>query len=153
MEAVMQQNRDLRRRVKHLQLQSRQLADDKTDLQVKIQDQGKELNLLQEQMNKNCEETKQLKSQESPSKIPKFTLNELRTIIFDRNDLKARVSELSDEIAYLKKLNSNSNGLPKNLDLLDIEDVEEDLPVQGPINREPEDKLFPEKNATKILKL
>lgn len=147
----MQQNRDLRRRVKHLQLQSRQLADDKTDLQVKIQDQGKELNLLQEQMNKNCEETKQLKSVESPSKTPKFTLNELRTIIFERNDLKARVSELSDEIAYLKKF--NSNGLPKNLDLLDIEDGEEDLPVQGPINREPEDKLFPEKNATKILKL
>ncbi|KAL4223652.1 Rab interacting lysosomal protein-like 1 [Mactra antiquata] len=60
---------------------------------------------------------------------PRFTLNELRSVLMERNELKAKLIEVEEELGTLK---------PKTED----EEIdEEDLPVQGPINREPFDKL------------
>ena len=33
---------------------------------------------------------------------PRFTMNELRKILFERNDLKAKVSELQDELEMFR---------------------------------------------------
>lgn len=33
---------------------------------------------------------------------PRFTLEELRNILFEKNDLKARVSELEDELSLYR---------------------------------------------------
>ncbi|XP_060068995.1 RILP-like protein 1 isoform X2 [Ylistrum balloti] len=60
---------------------------------------------------------------------PRFTLNELRTVLMERNELKTKLIEVEEELTSFKPKNSYSG--------------EEDLPVQGPINREPDDKLFP----------
>lgn len=39
---------------------------------------------------------------------PRFTLDELRHILFERNDLKAKISDLEDELSVL-----NSKRIPK----------------------------------------
>ncbi|XP_021346311.1 RILP-like protein 1 isoform X5 [Mizuhopecten yessoensis] len=56
---------------------------------------------------------------------PRFTLNELRTVLMERNELKTKLIEVEEELTSFKP-----NG-------------EDDLPVQGPINKEPDEKLYP----------
>ncbi|KAJ8312821.1 hypothetical protein KUTeg_010194 [Tegillarca granosa] len=58
---------------------------------------------------------------------PRFTLNELRTVLLERNELKAKLIEVEEELSSYKP---NYSG-------------EEDLPVQGPVNKEPFEKLYP----------
>lgn len=81
---------------------------------------------------------------------PRFTLNELRTVLMERNELKAKLMEVEEELcAYKPKdyvdgdsvtLSEELNAADSSSDLRDAE--EEDLPVQGPINREPFEKMY-----------
>ncbi|XP_021346312.1 RILP-like protein 1 isoform X6 [Mizuhopecten yessoensis] len=71
---------------------------------------------------------------------PRFTLNELRTVLMERNELKTKLIEVEEELTSFKPKNSYSG--------------EDDLPVQGPINKEPDEKLYPGlKRETGIRKL
>ncbi|XP_035233202.1 RILP-like protein 2 isoform X2 [Stegodyphus dumicola] len=78
---------------------------------------------------------------------PRFTLDELRHILFERNDLKAKISDLEDELSLHRPKNLPSSS---SLAALSLQNEEEDLPVQGPINKEPDDKLYPEKKRLGI---
>ncbi|XP_055343641.1 RILP-like protein homolog [Paramacrobiotus metropolitanus] len=106
--------------------------------------------------------------------VPRFTLNELRRMLNERNHLKAKVMELQDELAAGKTPRaaldahlqpwryenpaSGSTGTAATsvadeaessaLASTEAESVasqtdDEEAAVQGPINREPDDKLFP----------
>ncbi|CAF0927869.1 unnamed protein product [Brachionus calyciflorus] len=59
---------------------------------------------------------------------PRFTANELQKVLSEKNELSIRLDQTKEELEQLK--NKDLNNLPKN--------VEE---VQGPINREPDEKL------------
>lgn len=56
---------------------------------------------------------------------PRFTLDELRDVLIERNELKSRLVEVEEELSVYKRAG------------------DDDPPVQGPINREPEEKLLP----------
>lgn len=87
---------------------------------------------------------------------PRFTLNELRTVLMERNELKAKLMEVEEELTTFKpkdgidgNSNGNANALSEELSSADNDSIlsndgdenDEDLPVQGPINKEPFDKL------------
>lgn len=77
---------------------------------------------------------------EDPNR-PRFTLDELKNILFERNELKARLSDLEDELAIYR---------PRCTTHVAEEDNEP--AVQGPINREPHEKLFSLGRASGIRK-
>ncbi|CAH8854269.1 unnamed protein product [Trichobilharzia szidati] len=55
---------------------------------------------------------------------PHFTLQELRNVLTERNELKSRLIEVEEELLVYKRAG------------------DEAPPVQGPINREPDEKLY-----------
>ncbi|GAU99553.1 hypothetical protein RvY_10539 [Ramazzottius varieornatus] len=77
---------------------------------------------------------------------PRFTLSELRGILNERNHLKNRVMELYDELQAWKASSQPRSGVDtgtgNDLDSTESDDWDEELAVQGPINREPYDKLY-----------
>ncbi|KAL8581238.1 hypothetical protein ACOMHN_038338 [Nucella lapillus] len=64
---------------------------------------------------------------------PRFTLQELRQVLMERNELKTRLIEVEDELNNYKPRKSSYLG--------------EELPVYGPINKEPEEKVFGPKES------
>lgn len=144
------------RRNRRLQQQMRQLCEERGDLQVQLQDQQSQLQTLQERLGiavKDHDDLLQSRDTvldmqgkvvidlDDPNR-PRFTLEELKHILFERNELKARVSDLEDELALYR---------PRPVDPpLPVRD--EDRPVQGPINQEPEEKLFSYGKASGIRK-
>ena len=77
-----------------------------------MHDQQREMHLLQKQLGKaamECEELSQVSSlkgkviyDENDPQRPRFSLPELRDILQERNALKARVSDLEDELAVFR---------------------------------------------------
>uniref|UniRef100_A0A131XJJ0 Putative myosin heavy chain skeletal muscle or cardiac muscle n=1 Tax=Hyalomma excavatum TaxID=257692 RepID=A0A131XJJ0_9ACAR len=144
------------RRNRRLQQQMRQLCDERGDLQVQLQDQQSQLLALQERLGiavKDHDDLlqsrdtvldmqgKEVIDLDDPNR-PRFTLEELKHILFERNELKARVSDLEDELALYKPRPVEPPSPVKD----------EDRPVQGPINQEPEEKLFSYGRASGIRK-
>ncbi|XP_069134867.1 RILP-like protein 1 isoform X3 [Argopecten irradians] len=77
---------------------------------------------------------------------PRFTLNELRTVLMERNELKTKLIEVEEELtAFKPKLDADTANacLESSTDSMNLYSGEEDLPVQGPINKEPDEKLYP----------
>lgn len=70
---------------------------------------------------------------------PRFTMKELKTVLMERNELKAKLIEVEEELTAFRpkvpRKNTNSS--------TDLEYQGEDLPVHGPINREPDEKVYP----------
>lgn len=145
-------NKELRRRMKYLQSQMHTLIEEKSDLQAQVQDQQREMQMLEKRLSEAVKENIDLTTAESKlvpdlrGKIiinaddpnrPRFTLDELRHILFERNDLKAKLSDLEDELSIYKPKLSKPEKTTSS---------DDDLPVQGPINREPEEKLYPSRN-------
>ncbi|GFW32850.1 integrase catalytic domain-containing protein [Trichonephila clavipes] len=155
-------NKELSHRNRHLQKQMYTLVEEKSDLQANMQNQQKECLDLQARLDVAVKENMDLSSFEDQKKMdlhgkliislddpnrPRFTLDELRHILFERNDLKAKISDLEDELSLHKPKRIPSS---TSLATLSVGSEEEDLPVQGPINKEPEDKLYPEKRKLGI---
>ncbi|XP_076364631.1 RILP-like protein 1 isoform X2 [Tachypleus tridentatus] len=146
-------NKDLRRKQKHQQSQMRAFVEEKAELQVRVEEHQKELQQLRERLGTAVKENLELAQAESelvpdlrgkmvidlddPNR-PRFTIDELKRIMFERNDLKARISELEDELSLFRPTHP-----PKSDNEGELERTIEELPVQGPINKEPEEKLFP----------
>ncbi|KAL1417615.1 hypothetical protein MTO96_026672 [Rhipicephalus appendiculatus] len=156
LEASKKATQEQSRRNRRLQQQMRQLCDERGDLQVQLQDQQSQLQALQERLGlavKDHDDLLQSRDAvldmqgkvvidlDDPNR-PRFTLEELKHILFERNELKARVSDLEDELALYR---------PRPVDPPSpVKD--EDRPVQGPINQEPEEKLFSYGKASGIRK-
>ncbi|XP_053213418.1 RILP-like protein homolog isoform X2 [Panonychus citri] len=100
-------------------------------------------------------------NQESPQRLSdkqrremiksRFSFAELREIIMEKNRLRSRVAKLEESLANCRcrsplKVRSVVNS-PRRMPT-----VSDDAPVQGPINKEPEEKLFPWKRSSKIVK-
>ncbi|CDW55227.1 Jnk-SapK ap N and RILP domain containing protein [Trichuris trichiura] len=126
-------NKELARKYKAVRLQGRSLVEEKTELISRLQDAEKAILSLQLRLGETLHEQSL-----DPDHVPKFTLAELREVLQEKNSLKARVMELEEELAQLRPSydSSTSRG-------------EEEILVYGPINREPEEKLYPWKYAKK----
>lgn len=90
---------------------------------------------------------------------PRFTMGELREVLLERNDLKTRLLEIEEELQEYKPKSENnlqdSGAIPSLADeLTDATDgdSEEEYPVQGPINKEPDEKLYPYQKESGIRK-
>lgn len=105
--------RDLRRKLRTTQSQLHLLVDERAELTANVHDQQRELQQLQKQLGKatlECEELSQgstsLKGKvvydEKDPHRPRFSLPELRDILQERNALKAKVSDLEDELAVFR---------------------------------------------------
>ncbi|KAL5017519.1 hypothetical protein ScPMuIL_007108 [Solemya velum] len=70
---------------------------------------------------------------------PRFTLHELRTVLLERNEMKVKLMEVEDELAALKPPEEHIDKY-----------TGEETTVQGPINREPDDKLYPQRKKKGI---
>jgi hypothetical protein len=154
MEAVMQQNRELRRRLKNNKI--RQLNETKVDLHIKDLMNGMSHLLTPDTDNNDFSTDPIIESNDQPLKEPKqpFSLAELRNILLERNNLKTRVIELEEEINRLKQsINNSSNKKLSENNIPIIDEESEELVVEGPINKEPDDKLFPPRQQNRILRL
>eukprot|EP00088_Acartia_fossae_P043872 TRINITY_DN46388_c0_g1_i1.p1 TRINITY_DN46388_c0_g1~~TRINITY_DN46388_c0_g1_i1.p1 ORF type:complete len:462 (-),score=109.15 TRINITY_DN46388_c0_g1_i1:42-1427(-) len=111
-EKLSSSNKDLRRKLRNSQAQLHALVDERAELQVTLQDQQRETAALvkrlgqaaieNEDLARSCSTEPDLRNKvvydlDDP-KRPRFTLSELKDILQERNSLKARVSDLEDEL-------------------------------------------------------
>ncbi|PVD31588.1 hypothetical protein C0Q70_07003 [Pomacea canaliculata] len=64
---------------------------------------------------------------------PRFTLQEVKQLLFERNELKTRLIEVEEELNHYRLRKSSFSG--------------EEVLVYGPINKEPDEKLFGRKES------
>ncbi|CAH8577789.1 unnamed protein product [Heterobilharzia americana] len=78
-------------------------------------------------------EGKMIINKQDPNR-PRFTFQELRNVLAERNELKSRLIEVEEELLVYKKAGNPNRPRVKRWD--------EAPPVEGPINREPDEKLY-----------
>ncbi|XP_050521028.1 RILP-like protein homolog isoform X2 [Daktulosphaira vitifoliae] len=136
--------KDLRRKHRFAQMQCRSLVEERADILAQLQSQQREFISLRqrygmaqkenEDLAKYRNDMPDLKNKaiydlDDPDR-PKFTTNELKDILTERNNLKARVNELEDELQQFK---------PMEQVVVSSDDELEEGPVQGPLPLEPDD--------------
>ncbi|XP_028981880.1 RILP-like protein homolog isoform X2 [Diachasma alloeum] len=143
--------RELKRKQRQAQMQARGLVEERADFLAQLQDQNRELINLRARLglarkenedltksNQGCPDltNKVVYDLDDPDR-PRFTTAELKEILHERNELKARVSDLEDELELYR---------PKP------ETPEEDAPVQGPLPYEPDDAPWKKSSESGIRK-
>lgn len=179
--------------------QARMLGDEKAELEADVHGLSQDVIALKEKLGIAVQENVELSTSHLEKKNqkefidtvnkPKFSLLELRNLLIERNDLKARVHELEDELTNWKNRFPETKKklpLPKSVDepqtvsrqssqttkvanavlsgasvtehplssaaAAEASDSGEEVLLYGPINREPDEKLFPGRKAS-ILRL
>ncbi|XP_011498087.1 PREDICTED: RILP-like protein homolog isoform X1 [Ceratosolen solmsi marchali] len=144
--------RELKRKQRQAQMQARGLVEERADFLAQLQDQNRELINLRARLGLARKENEDLsKSQgyldltnkviydlDDPDR-PRFTTLELKEILHERNELKARVSDLEDELELYR---------PKPEWIQD----DKDAPVQGPLPYEPDDAPWKKASESGIRK-
>lgn len=139
-------NADLRRKSALNTRQTHKLMEEKAELEAKHRDMEQQLLLVKDQLriheansSQDFEPTssdfdltnKLIIDLKDPNR-PRFTLNELREVLFERNELKTKLLETEEELSRFK---------PRSQP--DEEYDDDDAPVQGPMPKEPDEKLNP----------
>ncbi|OXU28085.1 hypothetical protein TSAR_013884 [Trichomalopsis sarcophagae] len=146
--------RELKRKQRQAQMQARGLVEERADFLAQLQDQNRELINLRARLGLARKENEDLSksSQAYPDLTnkavydlddpdrPRFTTTELKEILHERNELKARVSDLEDELELYR---------PK----AEPAEDEKDAPVQGPLPYEPDDAPWKKASESGIRKL
>ncbi|XP_017787170.1 PREDICTED: RILP-like protein homolog isoform X2 [Nicrophorus vespilloides] len=181
-------SRELRRKHKVLQNQVRNLCDERADFLVQLQDQHRDVTALRQRLGLAEKENEDLSKCDTPvpsnkavydlddPNRPRFTTAELKDILNERNELKARVSDLEDELDTYRpkeKVETPSsqsdafiethedacsvvfNTMASSLIASTIfsEPLNEDAPVQGPLPYEPDDAPWKKSSESGIRKL
>lgn len=144
--------RELKRKQRQAQMQARGLVEERADFLAQLQDQNRELINLRGRLGMAKKENEDLsKLQGYPDLTnkavydlddpdrPRFTTAELKEILHERNELKARVSDLEDELELYR---------PKP----EIPEDDRDAPVQGPLPYEPDDAPWKKSSESGIRK-
>ncbi|XP_066144372.1 RILP-like protein homolog isoform X2 [Euwallacea fornicatus] len=149
-------SKELRRKHKSMQTQVRTLCDERADFLVQMQDQQRDINALRKRLGLAQKENEDLIMCDIPIPVnkavydlddpnrPRFTTQELKDILHERNELKARVSDLEDELETFrpkKKVDTSVtfSKQPSPAEEADLYPVDEEAPVQGPLPYEPDD--------------
>lgn len=104
--------RELKRKQRQAQMQARGLVEERADFLAQLQDQNRELINLRARLGLARKENEDLSKYQQPHPDltnkaiydlddpdrPRFTTTELKEILHERNELKARVSDLEDEL-------------------------------------------------------
>lgn len=157
-EKLIRQNEELLRKNSSLQKQGRVIVEEKMEVLKRLEkteESNIELKKLVKETDRACKDM-QVANQDNNE--PRFTLGELREVIKEKNILKGRVMELEEELEQFKP------GAKKEIMRLDDDDEldrlaplsetnysgdGEDLPVYGPMPKEPDEKLHPWKYERK----
>lgn len=144
--------RELKRKQRQAQMQARGLVEERADFLAQLQDQNRELINLRARLGLARKENEDLsKLQGCPDLTnkavydlddpdrPRFTTAELKEILHERNELKARVSDLEDELELYR---------PKP----ETTEDDKDAPVQGPLPYEPDDAPWKKSSESGIRK-
>jgi len=155
-EKLSSSNKELRRKLRQSQAQMHCLVDERAELQVTLQDQQRETAILARRLGLAAKENEDLAQSatvepdmkgkvvyelDDPNR-PRFTLAELKDILQERNSLKARVSDLEDELELYRPNTRDS----------DSETDSSERPVQGPMPYEPEDAPWKRSETSGIRK-
>ncbi|XP_014203868.1 RILP-like protein homolog isoform X2 [Copidosoma floridanum] len=144
--------RELKRKQRQAQMQARGLVEERADFLAQLQDQNRELINLRARLGLARKENEDLSKSNQPCTDltnkavydlddpdrPRFTTAELKEILHERNELKARVSDLEDELEMYR---------PKAEPKGDV-----DAPVQGPLPYEPDDAPWKKSSESGIRK-
>ncbi|VDK62174.1 unnamed protein product [Anisakis simplex] len=152
-EKLIRQNEELLRKNGSLQKQGRMLVEEKSEIIKRLQ-QTEEANFkltkLFKDASRQCKDLQQSQLEENDN-APRFTLAELREVLQEKNLLKGKVLELEEELDQLRP-----SRRPCSVDSTTNQDSTETKPsdseeyvVYGPINKEPEEKLYPWKYERK----
>ncbi|CAB3403271.1 unnamed protein product [Caenorhabditis bovis] len=160
-EKLIRQNEELLRKNASLQKQGRMIVEEKMEI-VKRLEKAEESNLelckLVKETDRAC---KDLQIANADSSEPRFTLSELREVLKEKNILKGRVMELEEELEQFKPGTKHRSIMRLDEDDEDdkLKDAQkpdsarpensDELPVYGPLPREPEEKLYPWKYERK----
>nr|XP_027214148.1 LOW QUALITY PROTEIN: RILP-like protein homolog [Penaeus vannamei] len=142
LEKVNHVNRELRRRQRTYGSQMRSLIDERAELQAALQEETRAVNVLRQRLGLAQKENEDLASSSSDSldltnklvfdrddpNRPRFTMTELKEILYERNELNKCVSDLEDELEMYRPKEERQDAAE-----------EEDPPVQGPMPYEPDD--------------
>nr|XP_040577042.1 RILP-like protein homolog isoform X5 [Lepeophtheirus salmonis] len=172
--------KEARRKNRSTQLQMHLLLDERAELTAKVHDQSREMQHLLRQLGQATAECQDLNEaselKDNDPNRPRFSLQELRDILHERNSLKAKISDLEDELNLYRPQEDSgfsSHHLKKNpinnadddcMEALfldygekkdeNVEEEEEedhindfDLPVQGPLPEDPEDAPWRKKES------
>ncbi|XP_046416101.1 RILP-like protein homolog isoform X3 [Neodiprion virginianus] len=170
--------RELRRKQRQAQMQARGLVEERADFLAQLQDQNRELINLRARLGLARKENEDLtKCQPAPDFAnkavydlddpdrPRFTTAELKEILHERNELKARVSDMEDELElYRPKPETGQPAIPFSkgqnyiatspatvTNVTPPED-DKDAPVQGPLPFEPDDAPWKKSSESGIRK-
>ncbi|PIC38503.1 hypothetical protein B9Z55_010498 [Caenorhabditis nigoni] len=159
-EKLIRQNEELLRKNLSLQKQGRVIVEEKMEVLKRLEkteESNIELKKLVKETDRACKDM-QVANQDNNE--PRFTLGELREVIKEKNILKGRVMELEEELEQFKpgskkeimRLDDDDDSdqlAPNSEDANRTGDDEEDLPVYGPLPKEPDEKLHPWKYERK----
>lgn len=119
-ERLTNSSKELRRKHKSLQMQVRTLCDERADFLVQLQDQQRDITALRKRLGLAQKENEDLAKSDftypsnkavydldDPNR-PRFTTTELKDILHERNELKARVSDLEDELETYRPKNKTT---------------------------------------------
>ncbi|CAI4230629.1 unnamed protein product [Auanema sp. JU1783] len=153
-EKLIRQNEELLRKNSSLQKQGRVIVEEKTAVMKRLEKSEEayiQIEKLLKETNRTCRDLQQANMLDDE---PRFTLAELREVLQEKNVLKGRVMELEEELEVFKPGSARKefeklDDTPEPEEEKSLKKDEEDLPVYGPLPREPDEKLHPWKYERK----
>uniref|UniRef100_A0A182Q532 RH1 domain-containing protein n=1 Tax=Anopheles farauti TaxID=69004 RepID=A0A182Q532_9DIPT len=148
-----------RRRQKLSHNQIITLCEERADFLAQIQDQHHEIKALRMQLGLAEKENEDLANRVNEDERPRFSTVELKEMLTDRNELKARVSDLEQELMTCQAIGTGSTEGGKKQNAFAKEPSSEvptvdfsELPVQGPLPYEPDDAPWKKSSESGIRK-
>ncbi|XP_052872732.1 RILP-like protein homolog [Anopheles cruzii] len=150
-----------RQKLSHNQIVT--LCEERADFLAQIQDQHHEIKALRTQLGLAEKENEDLVNRVAEDERPRFSTVELKEMLTDRNELKARVSDLEQELMTCQAIGGSGGTCPAS-DVVDgtktvessgneLQSVDfSELPVQGPLPYEPDDAPWKKTNESGIRK-
>uniref|UniRef100_A0A0K8TMV5 Putative myosin class ii heavy chain n=1 Tax=Tabanus bromius TaxID=304241 RepID=A0A0K8TMV5_TABBR len=150
-ERLKNSSRENRRRHKQIQVQVRNLLEEKADFLAQLQDQHREITVLRRRLGIAEKENEDLSisADDSDPNRPRYTTKELKELLSERDELMTKVNDLSEELKKFKPDNEE-NTQAENNDKPTPAD--EDAPVQGPLPFEPDDAPWKKSSESGIRK-
>lgn len=119
-----------------LQMQIRNLCEERADFLATLQDQNREIITLKRRIGLKDDINETGDAERDESTIPRFTVSELKEILNERNELKNRINDLEEELASLRPVPSKPLPPPSQPPKQPEPVHDDDLPVQGPLPEE-----------------
>lgn len=99
-------SRECRKRQKVLQTQVRSLIDERTDFLVQLQDQNREITALRKGLGIATKDRDHGHDDDADANRPRFSTAELKDLLIERDNLKAKIQGLEEELRQFKPIES-----------------------------------------------